>query len=249
MTRMPTYFISHGGGPWPWMPDWRAMFKNLEASFVQMVKDLPERPKAILMISGHWEDASFAVMTSANPPMVYDYHGFPPETFQITYNAPGAPEIARRAAGLIAAAGLPVRLIVRDDPQQVAAAEAKRAVDAGAAAGAVTFDYQICEIAAPTNCAGGHRDRRASVATANAASRHRLRRVRYSLSDSHRPPPAVRPLDPALAFRASMQRKHIVPQGRRDSQSAGLAQEQRLAQNRGLVHVPGFPCRTVVALP
>ena len=34
MTRMPTYFISHGGGPWPWMPDWRAMFKNLEASFV-----------------------------------------------------------------------------------------------------------------------------------------------------------------------------------------------------------------------
>ena len=44
MTRMPTYFISHGGGPWPWMPDWRAMFKNLEASFVQMVKDLPERP-------------------------------------------------------------------------------------------------------------------------------------------------------------------------------------------------------------
>ena len=56
-------------------------------------------------------------------------------------------------------------------------------VPAGAAAGAVTFDYQICEIAAPTNCAGGHRDRRASVATANAASRHRLRRVRYSLSE------------------------------------------------------------------
>jgi aromatic ring-opening dioxygenase catalytic subunit (LigB family) len=78
MTRMPTYFISHGGGPWPWMPDWRAMFTNLEASFVQMVQDLPERPKAILMISGHWEDDAFAVMTSANPPMVYDYHGFPP---------------------------------------------------------------------------------------------------------------------------------------------------------------------------
>ncbi len=110
MARMPTYFISHGGGPWPWMPDWRAMFANLEASFVQMVQDLPERPKAILMISGHWEDDAFAVMTSANPPMVYDYHGFPPHTFQIEYPAPGAPELARRAAGLIAAAGLPVRL-------------------------------------------------------------------------------------------------------------------------------------------
>ena len=110
MTRMPTYFISHGGGPWPWMPDWRARFVNLEASFVQMVKDLPERPKAILMISGHWEDDSFAVMTSANPPMVYDYHGFPPHTFQIRYPAPGAPDLAQRAADLIAAAGLPVRL-------------------------------------------------------------------------------------------------------------------------------------------
>lgn len=110
MTRMPTYFISHGGGPWPWMPDWRAMFTNLEASFVQMVKDLPERPKAILMISGHWEDDSFAVMTSANPPMVYDYSGFPPETFKIVYPAPGAPDLAQKAADLLKAAGLPVRL-------------------------------------------------------------------------------------------------------------------------------------------
>ncbi|WP_228156825.1 DODA-type extradiol aromatic ring-opening family dioxygenase [Fuscovulum blasticum] len=109
-SRMPTYFISHGGGPWPWMPDWRAMFRNLEASFVQMVKDLPERPKAILMISGHWEEDSFAVMSSAHPPMVYDYHGFPPHTFQIQYKAPGAPDLAQKAADLIAAAGLPVRL-------------------------------------------------------------------------------------------------------------------------------------------
>jgi aromatic ring-opening dioxygenase catalytic subunit (LigB family) len=114
MTRMPTYFISHGGGPWPWMPDWRAMFVNLEASFVQMIRDLPARPKAILMISGHWEDDAFAVMSSPNPPMVHDYQGFPPHTFQITYPAPGAPDIARRAADLVAAAGLPVRL----DPDQ-----------------------------------------------------------------------------------------------------------------------------------
>ncbi len=112
--RMPTYFISHGGGPWPWMPDWRQRFTNLERSFNEMVAALPERPKAILMISGHWEDESFAVMSSANPPMVYDYHGFPPETFQIRYPAPGAPDLARRTADLIRAAGLPVRL---DDRQ------------------------------------------------------------------------------------------------------------------------------------
>lgn len=114
MTRMPTYFISHGGGPWPWMPDWRAMFSNLEASLVQMVQDLPERPKAILMISGHWEDADFAVMSSPNPPMVYDYNGFPPHTFRIQYKAPGAPDLARHVVELIRAAGLPARL----DPDQ-----------------------------------------------------------------------------------------------------------------------------------
>ena len=108
--RMPTYFISHGGGPWPWMPDWRSMFKNLEASFVQMVKDLPQTPKAILMISGHWEEDSFTVMSAARPPMVYDYYGFPPETFQIQYKAPGAPDLAEQAHDLIRAAGLPVKL-------------------------------------------------------------------------------------------------------------------------------------------
>lgn len=65
------------------MPDWRAMIHNLEARFVRLVKDLPERPKAILMSSGYWEDDSFAVMSSAQPPMVNGDAGFPPDTFQI----------------------------------------------------------------------------------------------------------------------------------------------------------------------
>lgn len=110
MSRMPTYFISHGGGPWPWMPDWRAMFVNLEAALARMPAELGERPRAILMISGHWEAPEFRVMHAARPGMVYDYHGFPPETYRITYPAPGAPELAERAADLIRAAGLPVAL-------------------------------------------------------------------------------------------------------------------------------------------
>ncbi len=107
---MPTYFISHGGGPWPWVPQMRAQFHNLEASLRQMVADLPAPPKAVLVISGHWEDAVFAVMGAANPPMLYDYSGFPPETYHITYPAPGAPDLAARTAGLIKAAGLPTRI-------------------------------------------------------------------------------------------------------------------------------------------
>ena len=107
--RMPTYFISHGGGPWPWVPQMRAMFVNLEAALVAMPRDLPQPPKAVLMISGHWEAPEFRVMSAASPAMVYDYSGFPPETYSIVYPAPGAPALAQRANGLIAAAGLPVQ--------------------------------------------------------------------------------------------------------------------------------------------
>jgi aromatic ring-opening dioxygenase catalytic subunit (LigB family) len=110
MPRLPTYFLSHGGGPWPWMPDWRAMFANLEAALARIPAELGQRPRAILMVSGHWEAPEFRVMHAARPGMVYDYHGFPPETYRITYPAPGAPELAERAAALIRAAGLPVAL-------------------------------------------------------------------------------------------------------------------------------------------
>lgn len=112
--RLPTYFISHGGGPWPWLPQMRAMLSNLETALARMPEEIGQRPRAVLMISGHWEGPEFAVMSAARPGMVYDYHGFPPETYRIVYPAPGAPDLAQRSAGLIAAAGLPVRL---DDRQ------------------------------------------------------------------------------------------------------------------------------------
>jgi aromatic ring-opening dioxygenase catalytic subunit (LigB family) len=110
MARLPTYFISHGGGPWPWIPNMRQMLHTLEVSLARMPSEIGSVPKAICMVSGHWEEDSFAVMTSAAPGMVYDYGGFPPETYKIVYPAPGAPEVARRTADLIAAAGLPVSL-------------------------------------------------------------------------------------------------------------------------------------------
>ena len=110
MARLPTYFISHGGGPWPWLPDMRQMLASLEVSLARMPEEIGTVPKAICMVSGHWEADSFAVMTSPAPAMLYDYSGFPPETYKIVYPAPGAPHVARRTADLIAAAGLPVSL-------------------------------------------------------------------------------------------------------------------------------------------
>ena len=110
MTRLPTYFISHGGGPWPWIANMRASLATLETALARMQAEIGTTPRAVLMISGHWEQPDFAVMSAANPGMIYDYSGFPPETYKIVYPAPGAPDLARRTADLIAAAGLPTHL-------------------------------------------------------------------------------------------------------------------------------------------
>ncbi len=86
------------------------MLAPLEASLARMPDEIGTRPKAVLMISGHWEAPDFAVMSSPAPPMVYDYSGFPTHTYQIKYAAPGAPDLAVRVKDLITAAGLPSHL-------------------------------------------------------------------------------------------------------------------------------------------
>ena len=70
--KLPTYFISHGGGPWPWMPDMRRSMRVLEAALKDMPHQIGVKPKAILMVSGHWEDSAFAVMANPRPGMLYD---------------------------------------------------------------------------------------------------------------------------------------------------------------------------------
>lgn len=114
MSKLPTYFISHGGGPWPYMEERRRALHILEASLKDIPRQIGVVPTAVLMISGHWESDRFDVMSSPNPPMVYDYHGFPEHTYHVKYPAPGSPELATRVRDLIQAAGLPARL----DPQQ-----------------------------------------------------------------------------------------------------------------------------------
>lgn len=108
--RFPTYFISHGGGPWPWLKKEMPFYDKLEASLKDIPQQLPEKPKALLVISGHWEDLNFLVMSSPKPEMVYDYHGFPKHTYSIQWPAPGAPELAEKVMHLIQQAGLPTGL-------------------------------------------------------------------------------------------------------------------------------------------
>ncbi len=90
--------------------EFRQRFTALEASLKALPGQLPERPKAVLMVSGHWESDVFEVMGAAQPAMLYDYGGFPPHTYQVRYAAPGAPVLAQQVADLIERAGLPSRL-------------------------------------------------------------------------------------------------------------------------------------------
>ena len=113
-TRLPTYFISHGGGPWPYMEEMRIPMAGLTRALQDMPRQIGVTPKAVLVISGHWEESAFTVMASARPPMVYDYSGFPAHTYEVVYPAPGAPALAARVQALIASAGLPARL----DPER-----------------------------------------------------------------------------------------------------------------------------------
>lgn len=111
MTRLPTYFLSHGGGPWPWLTGpFREHYRLLESSLKATVHELGGKPRAILMVSAHWEATEFSVMAGARPGMVYDYAGFPDHTYAFQYPAPGSPELAGRVQRLLEAAGLAARL-------------------------------------------------------------------------------------------------------------------------------------------
>lgn len=106
--RMPVVFLPHGGGPWPFVE--MGMFPRPEidalATYLRSVGDVaPTRPEALLVISAHWEEAVPTVMSSARPPILYDYYGFPPESYEITWPAPGHPGLASRVQSLLHAAG------------------------------------------------------------------------------------------------------------------------------------------------
>src|SRR5690349_19100823 len=95
VNRLPVYFISHGGGPWSFMDEQsRAPYTVLARELADMPRQVGTTPKAILMISAHWEEPEFTVMANPHPPMVYDYYGFPDYTYRIRYDAPGDPALA-----------------------------------------------------------------------------------------------------------------------------------------------------------
>lgn len=103
----PTVFINHGGGPCFFLKagPMRATWKPLEDYLASFASSLGEKPLALLVISGHWEEAVPTVNISPAPPLLFDYQGFPDYTYRLTWPAPGSPEVAARVRTLLDGAG------------------------------------------------------------------------------------------------------------------------------------------------
>jgi aromatic ring-opening dioxygenase catalytic subunit (LigB family) len=106
VTTQPTFFIPHGGGPCFFMDDPHGTWTGMAAFLRSLPDRLPKRPRAILLVSGHWETDGFAFTGAAAPSLIYDYHGFPADTYALRYDVAGAPALAEWAATLLRDAGL-----------------------------------------------------------------------------------------------------------------------------------------------
>jgi aromatic ring-opening dioxygenase catalytic subunit (LigB family) len=107
--RLPTYFIPHGAGPCFFMAWTRGpadTWARTEAFLRGLIGRLPARPKAILVVSGHWEEPVFTVGSGKRPELIYDYYGFPEHTYRLAFDAPGSPELAARVRSVLAQAGI-----------------------------------------------------------------------------------------------------------------------------------------------
>ena len=108
---MPAMYLPHGGGPSFFMTGERKLrYQDTEDFLRSIHSTLPAKPKAILIVTAHWETHIPTFTGGANPALIYDYYGFPPETYEIEYPAPGQPEVAQRAAALLQQAGFPVNV-------------------------------------------------------------------------------------------------------------------------------------------
>jgi aromatic ring-opening dioxygenase catalytic subunit (LigB family) len=106
--RLPTLYIPHGGGPCFFMdppPAHPHMWDGLASYLGAIDGALGVRPKAALVISGHWETPEPTLNIAEKPSLLFDYYGFPEHTYRLKYPVSGAPHLAPRVRGLLTDAG------------------------------------------------------------------------------------------------------------------------------------------------
>jgi aromatic ring-opening dioxygenase catalytic subunit (LigB family) len=110
-SRAQIVYFSHGGGPLPILadPSHEAM-----VDFMMRLPSQLRKPDAILVISAHWEENAATLLSAPRPHLFYDYYGFPDKAYEITYPAPGSPDLANRIADMLHKQDIPTRL----DPQR-----------------------------------------------------------------------------------------------------------------------------------
>lgn len=103
MSTLPPVFVSHGAPTY-------ALEPGVAGAQLHALAGALGKPRAIVIVSPHWMTSGVKVTTSARPETIHDFGGFSPELYEIQYPAPGAPEVAARAAQLLKSSGMTVRL-------------------------------------------------------------------------------------------------------------------------------------------
>ncbi|MDJ0957005.1 MAG: class III extradiol ring-cleavage dioxygenase [Arenicellales bacterium] len=93
MTSATILYFPHGGGPLPLLNDPGHARLN---HFLRRYPDTIAKPDAIVVISAHWEEPVITISAAQSPTLLFDYYGFPPETYEYQYPASGHPQLAER---------------------------------------------------------------------------------------------------------------------------------------------------------
>jgi len=107
---LPTFYIPHGGGPCFFMDPLPGLPSGLWDPMARHLRSLPHavgrRPRAVLVISAHWECPRITVQSAATHTLLFDYYGFPDHTYRLRYPAAGEPQVARRVRALLTQQGI-----------------------------------------------------------------------------------------------------------------------------------------------